>query len=121
MLKERVKHLEELLAEKEWLKSIDGKEINMEIWINDKEIAQRITDRIAELSKYEIGINAKDIIGRMLTSLRNMDFTHKDIIEFCIATNTNYRYILIGEYPICDSDNKNLLYEKLIEKSDYTL
>lgn len=76
----------------------------MEIWINDKEIAQRITDRIAELS-----------------SLRNMDFTHKDIIEFCIATNTSYRYIMIGEYPICDTDNKNLLYEKLIDKSDYTL
>ena len=57
----------------------------------------------------------------MLTSLRNMDFTHKDIIDFCIATNTSYRYIMIGEYPICDTDNKNLLYEKLIDKSDYTL
>lgn len=93
----------------------------MEIWINDKEIAQRITDRIAELSKHESDIDTKNIIGRMLTSLRNMDFTHKDIIEFCIATNTSYRYIMIGEYPICDTDNKNLLYEKLIDKSDYTL
>ncbi len=93
----------------------------MEIWINDKEIAKRITDRIAELSKYEIDVNGKDILERIQVSLRKMDFTHKDIIEFCIATNTNYRYIMIGEYPICDTDDKNLLYEKLIEKSDYTL
>ena len=93
----------------------------MEIWINDKEIAKRIADRITELSKYEIDIDNKDVVERMLTSLRNMDFTHKDIIEFCIATNTNYRHIMIGEYPICDTDDRNLLYEKLIEKSDYTL
>lgn len=95
----------------------------MEIWINNKEIAKRIKDVILELSQQEIDENGKDILERMQVSLRNMDFdfTHKDIIEFCIATNTNYRYIMIGEYPICDTDNKNLLYEKLIEKSDYTL
>lgn len=47
--------------------------------------------------------------------------THETIIDFCLATQTSYRHIVLGESPICDIGKKNELYKILIEKSDYTL
>lgn len=95
----------------------------MEIWIRDEEIINRIMQRISELDE--------EITLKYSNSNLSMDFykiidgenilTHDFIIEFCILTNTNYKYILLGQTPIYDVDNNNYLYKRLIANKDFSI
>lgn len=94
----------------------------MEIWIEDNEIIDRIYNRISDLSeevklKYvnsNLSIEFNEIVDG------NSALTHAFVIEFCILTNTSYRYLILGQTPIYD-DEKNNLYKRLIAKKDYTI
>ena len=94
----------------------------MEIWIEDKEIIDRIYKRILDLSE--------DIKMRYDNSNLSIEFneimdgekelTHSFVIDFCMLTSTNYKYLVLGQTPIYD-DEKNNLYKRLIAKKDFTI
>jgi len=91
----------------------------MEIWIKDNEIIERMKSVLKELSdeKKELYNNSPyPVIVEQKKSI-----THKDVIEFCLLLNVSYKYIMIGIGSIIDIDEKNHLYESLIEKCDYTI
>lgn len=94
----------------------------MEIWINDAEIIARINDCIANLGdETHAKLAQNGIASRTMAAIHDNKLTHEAVIDFCLATQTSYRYIVLGVSPIYDVDKKNELYKRLIEKSDYTL
>ena len=95
----------------------------MEIWIDDKEVIDRIYNRISDLS-----VKVKSEYNNSNLSIQFNEIvdgesalTHDFVINFCLLTNTSYRYIILGKTPIYDSDEKNNLYKRLIEKNDFTI
>lgn len=94
----------------------------MEVWINDAEIIGRINERIANLNtETHTGLTQNGIASKIMAAIHDGKLTHEAVIDFCLATQTSYRYIVLGVPPIYDTDKKNDLYKRLIEKSDYTL
>ena len=94
----------------------------MEVWINDAEIIERINHCVANLNDEKHAELAKNgIASKIMGIIHDGKPTHEAVIDFCQATQTSYRYIVLGETPIYDTDGKNGLYKRLIEKSDYTL
>lgn len=95
----------------------------MEIWIDDKEIINRIYNRISDLSEEHKSLYDNSNISLQFNEIvdEGSALTHGFIIDFCLLTNTSYEYIVIGKTPICDSGEKNKLYERLIEKKDFTI
>lgn len=94
----------------------------MEIWINDAEIIERINERIANLNNEKhTEIAQNGVASKIMAAIHDNKLTHEAVIDFCLATKTSYRYIVLGKSPICDTEQKNELYKRLIEKSDYTL
>lgn len=94
----------------------------MEVWIDNNEIIDRIYNRISDLSE-EIKlryINSNICIEFNEIVDGNSALTHDFIIDFCILTNTSYKYLMLGQTPIYD-DEKNNLYKRLIAKKDYTI
>ena len=94
----------------------------MEVWISDAEIIGRINERIASLNTEKHTELARNgIASKIMAAIHDNKLTHEAVIDFCLETQTSYRYIVLGVPPIYDTDKKNDLYKRLIEKSDYTL
>ena len=56
----------------------------------------------------------------LLTNGTN-ELTHKTVIEFCKEFNFNYEYVIVGKGAIYDTEDKNYIYDTLINKEDFTL
>lgn len=92
----------------------------MNIEIQNEVILQRILDRLESLKK------DNHISDEIYTDYKTIfsspnDIDHGRVILFCIDTNTSYKYIVLGEYPIYDVDNTNTLYKELIDSGKYTI
>lgn len=95
----------------------------MEIWIDDEDIINRIYNRISDLSEEYRSLYDNSNLPFQFNEIADKEsaLTHGFVIAFCLLTNTSYEYIVIGKMPICDSDEKNKLYKRLIEKNDFTI
>ena len=95
----------------------------MEVWINNKEIIDRICCRIENLSDNARVEYLKSDLPETFNMVRtgSKDLTHEFVIAFCILTNTSYKYIVLGISPIYDVVGKNNMYKHLIDKRDYSI
>lgn len=92
----------------------------MNIIIDNAEILNRMHNRIAQLKTYDYSVDSNILdLYESIDHLKDDDYI--TLINFCLDTNTNYRHLILGETPICDTEGRNKLYKRLIDKKDFTL